>query len=77
MEEQAFLRANAAAIDDDFIHAFLMIPATGPSDGTGTGVDDPYRKYWDLLKKTVHEILPRLDPQDQTRWIEYRYKTRE
>ncbi|KAF6801132.1 hypothetical protein CSOJ01_11990 [Colletotrichum sojae] len=68
--EQDSLRGHAQEIDDDSIHAFLMIPQTGNSD-VGIGPEDPYRKYWEKMKKEVGMILPRLNNPD--RWHEYKY----
>ncbi|KAK0610870.1 hypothetical protein B0T14DRAFT_529228 [Immersiella caudata] len=76
-QEQASLRAVAPALDDEDIHAFLIIPATGQSD-VGLGIPDPYRTYWSRIKNTVGEILPRLkpktDPTDTDLWTEYPYR---
>ncbi|KAF6839508.1 hypothetical protein CMUS01_04266 [Colletotrichum musicola] len=70
--EQDSLQAHAHEMDDDSLHGFLMIPQTGSSD-VGIGPEDPYRKYWEMLKEEVGKILPRLDPiANPDRWHEYR-----
>lgn len=77
VREQASLLANAALLDDDSLHGFLMIPRRGfqpAEDLSGlVEVDDAYRAAWDEMKAIVHQILPRLDPADQSKWTEYRY----
>jgi hypothetical protein len=73
-QEQASLRAIAAEIDDESIHAFLIIPATGQSDEPGPGIPDPYRDYWNRIKEQVGQIILNLNPNNPGRWTEYAYR---
>ncbi|KAF9880715.1 hypothetical protein CkaCkLH20_01757 [Colletotrichum karsti] len=72
--EQDSLKAHAGEIDDDSIQGYLMIPRTGYAV-EGIGPQDPYRTYWEKLKKEVGTILPRLNPDtNPNRWHEYKYR---
>jgi len=68
MREQDSLHRNRRQFADEYVHAFLMIPAT---DTTNT-VRDPYRDAWETIKQVVGGIIPLL--QDPGRWTEYPYQ---
>jgi hypothetical protein len=71
---QDSLMLNADAIDDDTIVAYLMIPDTGHGATDAEMVPDPYRVWWEKIKREVGRILPRLDPTlHPDKWHEYAY----
>ncbi|KAK7954778.1 hypothetical protein PG996_015584 [Apiospora saccharicola] len=74
VREQDSLAANVNDLDDDSLQGFLVIPSTGPSEPGGDDIaaQDPYREWWERIKTTVGDILPRL--QEPARWHEYKYE---
>ena len=64
--EQVSLRNQARYFEDNYIHAYLMIP-----DADSNDVPDNYRPQWNAMRETVNRFVPTLATGDRWREVTY------